>query len=71
MGVDISSNNRPGAQPTPDETVDRILERAKSPLELREAKKLVEALEKVSRAPSTIYRRTQPAGDRCCSPISK
>ena len=55
-----------GAPSTPDGVVDRILARTKSPLEKGEARKLVEALEKVSKECLPMNWYTQPADDRCC-----
>jgi len=55
-------------KPTPDEVVHRLLERIKSPLGEAEVRKVVEALEKVSRMhllPSRRY--VKPADGSCCS----
>jgi len=46
----VQPRNASVPQPTPDEVVDRLLDRAKSPLEEGEVRKVVEALEKVSRS---------------------
>jgi len=60
-----------GPRPTPDQVVDRLLERAKSPLGEGEVRKVVEVVEKVSWACLlSAYRSIQPVEDRCCSPSS-
>jgi len=71
--------NASGVQPhntsgslTPEETVERLLERVKSPLGETDLRKVVEALEKASGRhllPSCQY--IKPADYRCCSPSSK
>lgn len=45
----VQPQSASGPRPTLDEVVDRILVRAKSPLGGDEARKIVEALEKVSK----------------------
>ena len=72
MASGASTNNRPNAYLIPDEKVDQILEKAKSQLEEKEVRKLVETLEKVSgEHVLPIYQRIQPADDRFCSPMSQ
>jgi len=61
-----------GAQPDRDETVDRILDRAKSPLGEAEALEVIETLETVSRqrSPPTC-RCIRLASNRCWNPTTK
>jgi hypothetical protein len=69
--------NAPGVQPQGtsgarsalEDAVDRVLDRAKSRLEVDDAQAAVETLEKVSRKHSLpIYRRIEPVDDRCWTP---
>ena len=71
-GSGVEPQTTSGPRPTPDEVVDRILLRAKSPLGEDEARKIVEALEKVSRdrLPPNDW-CFQPENHRCWSPTAK
>ena len=77
MASNVSTNNLPGTQQAPDtqlipdETVYRILDRAKSQLGETEVRKLVEALEKVSREHLIrTHQRIQQTDHRCRNQIS-
>lgn len=60
------------ARLTPDEVVERILTRVKSPLGEGEVRTLIETLEKVSRTDlPPMNRRIQPVDNRCCNPTTK
>ena len=68
----VQLHNTSGPRTTPEEVVDRLLERAKSPLGETEVRKVVEALQRVSGVrllPSC--QRVKPADYRYCSPRSK
>ena len=67
----VESQRTSGTRLTPDEELDRLLVRAKSPLREDEAQEVVDALGKVSIC--SLYPRVSlsKADDRCCSPNSK
>jgi len=64
----VQSKSMPSAQLTPDEVVDQLLIKVKSPLGEGEIQKVVEILEKVSRMHFLLTDRcVQPVIDRCSS----